>query len=112
MTLAQCLITHILVLAFASLTRGLSSFFNLLGLGAIVAPSHAFTKGNRPNRYRGGARTKSIMLNVREWLTHGSGGIAGGGLFEFQLKTAKHVLPVAIVFVAKLVLSNLSYACV
>lgn len=44
------------------------------------------------------------------WLTHGSGGISGGGLLEWQRQSAKHVLPAAIIFAAKVVLSNLSYA--
>jgi hypothetical protein len=38
------------------------------------------------------------------------GGIAGGGLFEFDLQIAKLVLPCAVIFVAKVVLSNLSFA--
>ena len=110
MTLLQLLITHVLVLGFASLTRGLRSFFELLGLGAVVAPGTAYTAGNRASRYRGGQRNRTVMQNIKVWLTHGSGGIAGGGLFEFQTRTAKHILPVAVVFVTKVVLSNLSYA--
>ena len=112
MTLGQLLMTHVLVLGFASLTRGLEYPFNLLGVGAVVAPSHAYTKGNHPSRYRGGHRSKSVLRNIQDWLIHGSGGIAGGGLFEFQTKTAMHVLPVAVVYTAKVLLSNLSYAYV
>lgn len=110
MTLLQLAIAHILILAFASLTRGLESLFNLLGLGALVAPSHAYTRGNRGSRYKGGQRHRSAMQNISEWLSHSSGGIAGGGLFEFQGRTVRHVLPVALVFSLKVVLSNLSYA--
>jgi hypothetical protein len=43
-------------------------------------------------------------------LRNGSGGIAGGGLFEFDRKTARQVLPLALVYVGKVVLSNLSFA--
>ncbi|TKX24828.1 GDP-fucose transmembrane transporter-like protein [Elsinoe australis] len=110
MTLLQLAIAHLLILAFASLTRGLESLFNLLGLGALVAPSHAYTRGNRGARYKGGQRHRSAMQNISEWLSHSSGGIAGGGLFEFQGRTVRHVLPVALVFSLKVVLSNLSYA--
>ena len=110
MTFIQLLTTHVLVLGFASLTRGLGSILRLLGLGAVISPSQAYTKGNMSNRYKGGRRERSILGNIRDWLTHGSGGIAGGGLFEFQRSTARHVLPVAVIFVAKVVLSNISYA--
>lgn len=110
LTLVQLAFTHVFVLGFASLTRGLGAFFKMLGLGAVVAPSQAYTRSSRSMRYRGGQKHKSIWQNISTWFTHGSGGIAGGGLFEFQWKSAKHVLPVAVVFVAKVVLSNLSYA--
>ncbi|KAG8629149.1 hypothetical protein KVT40_003014 [Elsinoe batatas] len=110
MTLLQLAICHIFILGFASLTRGLSSFFNLLGLGAVVAPSRAYSRGDRAARYKGGQRHRSVMRNIGDWLTHGSGGIAGGGLFEFEGRTVRHVLPVAVVFSLKVVLSNLSYA--
>ncbi|PNS15051.1 hypothetical protein CAC42_2280 [Sphaceloma murrayae] len=110
MTLLQLAIAHVLILGFASLTRGLSALFNFLGLAAVVAPSEAYTPGNRPSRYSGGQRHRSVMQNIKAWLTHGSGGIAGGGLFEFQGRTVRHVLPVAFVFTLKVVLSNLSYA--
>jgi hypothetical protein len=43
-------------------------------------------------------------------LSHGSGGIAGGGLFEFDVHIAKQVLPVAVVFIVKVLLSNFSFA--
>lgn len=112
MTLIQLIITHLLILGFASLTRGLSRPLNKLGLGYVVAPSEAYTRGSRPTRYRGGLRHKSAWANIMRWLTHGSGGVAGGGLFEWQWQTAKHLLPVAVVFTAKIVLSNLSYAYV
>lgn len=110
MTFIQLAITHLLVLGFASLTRGLRGLFQAVGLGAVVAPSQAYMRGSRATRYRGGTKYKPIWQNVSNWFVHGSGGIAGGGLFEFQWTTAKHVLPVAVVLVAKVVLSNLSFA--
>jgi len=110
MTLLQLLISQVLLLGFASLTRGLGGCFRWLGLGAVVSPSQAYTKGNRSNRYQGGQRHRSLFQNLKSWLIHGSGGIAGGGLFEFQWRTAKHVLPVAVIFAGKVILSNISYA--
>ena len=41
-----------------------------------------------------------------------AGGIAGGGFLEFDGRIAREVLPLAIVFVGKVVLSNLSFAYV
>ncbi|GAB7349254.1 hypothetical protein MBLNU459_g8409t2 [Dothideomycetes sp. NU459] len=93
MTFLQLAITHVLLLALASLTRRLTRFLSNIGLGAIVAPSQAHAKGNRPTS-----------------LTYSSGGIAGGGLLEFQRATAMHLLPVALVFTAKVTLSNISCA--
>lgn len=110
MTLIQLAFTHVLLLALASLTRGLEKPLNTIGLGYVVAPSSAYSRGTRATRYRGGSRHKSVWANIMRWLTHGSGGISGGGLFEWQWQTAKHVLPVAVIFMAKVVLSNLSYA--
>ena len=50
------------------------------------------------------------MMRFGRWLTNGSGGIAGGGLFEFDWQVAKQVLPLAIIFCFKVVLSNFSFA--
>lgn len=105
MTILQLAITHIFILGAAGLTRLLSGFLELLGLGAVVAPSTLqAVPTNRPAKYQ--PRSASLL----HMLFQGSGGIAGGGLLEFDMRTAKHVLPVAVVFVAKVVLSNLSYA--
>ncbi|KAI5253112.1 hypothetical protein E4T42_03102 [Aureobasidium subglaciale] len=101
LTLLQLCITHLFLLGFAALTRGLAAPLRSIGLGAVVAPSRAYT---------GGLRTKSVLTNISDWFLHGSGGIAGGGLFEYQHNTAKHVFPVAVVFLGKTVLSNISFA--
>jgi hypothetical protein len=39
-----------------------------------------------------------------------SGGVAGGGLLEFDRSLALDVAPLAVIFVGKAVLSNISYA--
>jgi hypothetical protein len=110
LTLLQLCITHVFLLGFAALTRGLAGPLRSIGLGAVVAPSQAYNKGNRPTRYTGGLKTKSVFTNISHWFLHGSGGIAGGGLFEYQRNTAKHVFPIAVVFLGKTVLSNISFA--
>lgn len=56
--------------------------------------------------------TKSGVARFLRWLSNGSGGIAGGGLFEFDYSTAKQVLPLAVVFVVRVLLSNFSFAYV
>ena len=110
LTLLQLCITHVFLLGFAALTRGLAGPLRSIGLGAIVAPSQAYNKGNRPTRYTGGLKTKSVFTNISHWFLHSSGGIAGGGLFEYQRNTVKHVFPIAVVFLGKTVLSNISFA--
>ncbi|KAH0391463.1 hypothetical protein KCU89_g14492, partial [Aureobasidium melanogenum] len=110
LTLLQLCITHLFLLGFAALTRGLAGPLRTIGLGHMVAPSQAYNKGNRPTRYTGGLKTKSVFSNISHWFLHGSGGIAGGGLFEYQRNTAKHVFPAAVVFLGKTVLSNISFA--
>ncbi len=37
-------------------------------------------------------------------------GIAGGGILECDFSVARQVLPLALVFIAKVLLSNLSFA--
>lgn len=103
----QLILTHLLLIGFSSLTRGLGSSLRRLGLGAAVAPAI-------PVAPQGGAfrntSAKSGASRFLRWLSNGSGGIAGGGLFEFDYAIAKQVLPLAGVFVAKVLLSNFSFA--
>jgi hypothetical protein len=87
--------------------RALDRPLRWLGLGAAVAPS--FPVASQGGAYRGGNK-KHIARSIGRWLSHGSGGIAGGGLFEFDVHIAKQVLPVAVVFIVKVLLSNFSFA--
>jgi hypothetical protein len=96
-----------LLIGFSSFTRALDRPFRWLGLGPAVAPS--FPIAPQGGAYRGGNK-KHVLLSAGRWLSHGSGGIAGGGLFEFDLQIAKQVLPLSIVFVVKVLLSNFSFA--
>ncbi|KAF3044387.1 hypothetical protein E8E12_010053 [Didymella heteroderae] len=106
-TYVQLVLTHVLLIGFSSLTRALASPLRRLGLGAAVAPAI-------PVAPQGGAfrnvSTKSGAARFLRWLSNGSGGIAGGGLFEFDYTIAKQVLPLAVVFVVKVLLSNFSFA--
>ncbi len=105
----QLILTHILLVGFSSLTRGIGGTLRRLGLGAAVAPAI-------PVAPQGGAfrsvNKKSAVVQFLRWLANGSGGIAGGGLFEFDYNVAKQVLPLAVVFVVKVLLSNFSFAYV
>lgn len=107
-TYLQLVLTHVFIILFASITRGLATPLRRLGLGAAVAP--AYPAAPTGANYRAPNKPQSAILRFAKWMTNGSGGIAGGGLFEFDLKVAKQVLPLAIVFSLKVVLSNFSFA--
>ncbi|KAK3210082.1 hypothetical protein GRF29_44g1616667 [Pseudopithomyces chartarum] len=81
-TYLQLLLTHILLIAFSTLTRGLANPLRRLGLGAAIAPAFPVAPI----------------------------GTAGGGFFEFDPQVAKQVLPLAVVFCFKVLLSNVSFA--
>lgn len=106
MTWIQLVLEHIILLGFASFTRLLAKQFQILGLGAVVAPTTPLSAGSG---YRT-AKGHGLLAGLPRWITGGSGGIAGGGLFEFEWSTAKKVLPLAVVYMAKVVLSNISFA--
>lgn len=108
-TYIQLIITHILLIAVSTLTRALDRPFRWLGLGPAVAPSFPVSPHGGAGVYRGGNK-KHILRSIGQWLSHGSGGIAGGGLFEFDMQIAKQVLPLAVVYVVKVLLSNFSFA--
>lgn len=106
-TYVQLVLTHILLIGFSGLTRTLDRPLRWLGLGAAVAPSFPITP--QGGAYRGGNK-KHIVRSIGRWLSHGSGGIAGGGLFEFDMQVAKQVLPLTSVFLVKVLASNYSFA--
>lgn len=108
-TYIQLILTHLLLIAFSSLSRGLGSPLRRLGLGAAVAPAIPVAPQGGAFRNTG---TKSGVASFLRWLTIRSGGIAGAGLFEFDYTIAKQVLPLALVFVVKVLLSNFSFAYV
>ena len=106
-TYVQLVLTHVLLIGFSSLTRGLSSPLRRLGFGAAVAP--AISVAPQGGTFRS-VNARSGVARFLRWLSNGSGGIAGAGLFEFDYNIAKQVLPLAVVFVVKVLLSNFSFA--
>ena len=75
------------------------------GLEALIAPALPLASG--PSGFRGPVRSRTWLLR---WLRGGAGGVAGGGVLEFDLGVAKHTGLVALVYLAKVLLSNISYA--
>ncbi|KAF2135902.1 uncharacterized protein K452DRAFT_280857 [Aplosporella prunicola CBS 121167] len=108
MTWIQLILAHILLIWFSSLTRLLARPLQRLGLGAAVAPSTPLSAGSPGSR--GAARTTGLLASILRRLPGGSAGIAGGGVFEFEWRVARQALLLAIVYLAKVVLSNISFA--
>ncbi|KAF2258769.1 hypothetical protein CC78DRAFT_504068 [Lojkania enalia] len=106
-TYLQLLLTHILIVGFASLTRALGGPLRRMGFGAAIAPAYPVAPPGGAFR---GSNKQPSMLQFGRWLANGTGGIAGGGIFEFDKQVAKQVFPLAAVFVVKVLLSNFSFA--
>jgi hypothetical protein len=107
-TWIQLILTHMLLIFFSALTRSMASPLRRMGLAGMIAPSvPVTTSGNYRNPV---AKTGNPAIAFLRWLSNGTGGIAGGGLFEFNTRTAKQVLPLSLVFSAKLALGNMSFA--
>lgn len=101
-TLFEMIITHLFVLLSAYITRWCAPWLTNAGVSGMVAPSGPWPASGPGFRGReSGASTG--------WANRFSG-IAGGGFFEFEWSVAKHVLPAALVFVAKVTQSNLSFS--
>ncbi|KAH0545242.1 hypothetical protein FGG08_000696 [Glutinoglossum americanum] len=109
-TLFELLITHVLLLWSASLTRSLEKPLTSLGLACVIAPSHPLSSSNMPAGFRASGKAPSGGVRFIRWFVDGSGGIAGGGILELEWSVARQVLLLAAVYIGKVVLSNLSYA--
>lgn len=107
-TLFEFIATYLWLQLLSTLTRLFARPLTHLGLAACIAPSYPHL-APPTGGYRGHTKRSRIFGGLQR-LSGGAGGIAGGGWFEFDLSTAKLVLPVAVLFVAKVVLSNLSFA--
>jgi hypothetical protein len=106
-TLIEMLITHGYLLLSAYITRWVSPWLKSAGLSGGIAPSRPLQSSVAG--FRRGKNVESSN-SLSRWTAFQTGGIAGGGLFEFDLQVAKTVLPCAVIFVAKVFLSNLSFA--
>lgn len=104
----QLIGTHFWLLISASLSRALAQPLRSLGLTVIIAPSH--TTSQRQVPYRLGRL--SLNSKFTSYLFSPNVGISGGGLFEFERQAVLTVLPLAGIYAAKVVLSNISYAYV
>jgi len=105
-TYLQLLITHLLLILVSSLIRFMSNPLQFIGFAAAIPPSQpAAPQGGA---YRGSRRPG--LSAFATWLSNGSGGIAGGGLLEFDWQIAKQALPLAVVYAVKVLLSNFSFA--
>ncbi|CZR68776.1 uncharacterized protein PAC_18675 [Phialocephala subalpina] len=108
-TLIEMLMTHFWITLSAYITRWVSPWLISSGCSGGIAPSRPAQSPSSPG-FRGQGKSQGFLGAVLKWASYHTGGIAGGGFFEFDLKVAKTVLPVAIIFVAKVCLSNLSFA--
>ena len=108
-TLFQFAVTHVLLVLMATLTRALSRPLRCLGLSASIAPSRYNSSTPGSASLKRAFHVPRLLTRARHLILGGSA-IAGGGLLEFDWRIAKQVLPLAVVYVAKVVLSNLSFA--
>jgi hypothetical protein len=105
-TLFELLITHFFIVLSAYITRWTSPWLTSAGVAGMIAPSRPLQSPSSP----GPRRNVGLLGSIKRWASDRSGGIAGGGFFEFEWPVAKQVVPVAVIFVAKITLSNLSFA--
>lgn len=110
-TLIELLMAHCWIILSAYITRWVSPWLISSGCTGGIAPSRPFQSPSAPG-FRGQGKSLGFLGLVSRWASYRSGGIAGGGFFEFELQAVKAVLPVAVIFVAKVCLSNLSFAYV
>jgi hypothetical protein len=107
-TLIEMCLTHCWIILSAYITRWVSPWLIDAGLSGMIAPSRPLQSTTSPPGFRGQPK-KGVAGAISQWLSVRSGGIAGGGLFEFDWPVVKQCLPLAIIFVLKLVLSNISF---
>ncbi|KAF8246732.1 hypothetical protein K440DRAFT_585327 [Wilcoxina mikolae CBS 423.85] len=99
-TLLQLLFTQFFLYASASVTRSFSRSLHAIGLACIIAPKPKPSKGKRRASDTGGLRDFANKLRPR----------TTGGIFEIRWREARIVLPIAVVYSLKIMLSNLAFA--
>lgn len=103
----QLLLTHLVLYAVASITRWFARPLTRWGFATVIAPARPLRSSHAS---RGADKSGPSLSRYLKRIVDGQGGIAGGGLLEFDTRTALQILPVAVVFFAKIVLSNRSFA--
>ncbi|PBP20216.1 hypothetical protein BUE80_DR009077, partial [Diplocarpon rosae] len=98
-TLIEMLMTHCWILLSAYITRWAGPWLATAGLSGGIAPSRPLHSPSPPGP-RGG-KNHGFSAAVSRWASCRASGIAGGGIFEFDLQVVRTVLPCAIIFVAK-----------
>lgn len=107
------MITHALFNFCAATTRFFARQLVNAGLAVTIAPFYPDYKSAGLPGLRGGRGNISVIpLRYLYSVWSSAGGIAGGGFFEFDGRIAREVLPLAVVFMGKVILSNLSFAYV
>ncbi|KAG9238925.1 hypothetical protein BJ875DRAFT_449875 [Amylocarpus encephaloides] len=110
-TLIEMLMTHCWILLSAYITRWFSPWLVSAGVSSMIAPSKRLQpQGSQGFRGLQKNGRGGLLGSIGRWASGFQGGIAGGGLFEFDWPVAKQVLLLAVIFVAKVSLSNLSFA--
>ena len=104
-TWIQFAFTHGWLVVLALLTRLLATPLRRLGLGSWVAPAYPASTVTHLSPRKGIHKLNPLYIIFSK-----SGGIAGGGLLDFDKSVALDVAPLAVIFVGKAVLSNISYA--
>ena len=94
---------HGFLLMSACFTRFFSSWLLGAGLAGAVAPSLPLRLAHTPDGQR---RKGGLFAALAEALSLGSGGIAGGGILEFEASTARQVLPLAVISVARIIATS------
>ena len=101
-TLLHLLFTQFFLYASASVTRSFSRSLHATGLGCVVAPKPKPAKGKR--RASDAGRLRQFAHRFRPNTT--------GGIFEVKWAEARLVLPLAVVYSLKIMLSNIAFAFV
>ena len=103
-TWIQLFFAHVFLIGFAGWTRWFALPLRRIGLSALVAPMYA-------QKSRGVVGFSNWSpFHVMSAILNPFGGIAGGGILEFDRDMAKKALPLALVFIGKVLLSNISFS--
>jgi hypothetical protein len=75
----------------------------------MIAPSYP-SQQQPSTGFRKPGKARGILRLLSRFTVGRSGGIAGGGFFEFDLRVARQIFLLASVYVLKVILSNVSFA--